>query len=165
MKILYFHQHFSTPQGSTGTRSYEMARKLIARGHQVTMICGSYQLASSGLSEKPSGIRRGLVDGIDVIEFPLPYSNSDSFLKRTSTFLKFSLKSSFFPFKENFDLLFATSTPLTAGIPGILMKLFRSEKFVFEVRDLWPELPREMGVISNPALLKRIIGMGYLQGI
>lgn len=154
MKILYFHQHFSTPQGSTGTRSYEMARKLIARGHQVIMICGSYQLASSGLSEEASGVRHGMVDGIDVIEFPLPYSNSDSFLKRTSTFLKFSLKSSFLPFKENFDLLFATSTPLTAGIPGILMKLFRPEKFVFEVRDLWPELPREMGVISNPVLLK-----------
>lgn len=160
MKILYFHQHFSTPEGYTGTRSYEMARKLISRGHQVTMVCGSYQLASSGLREESSGVRRGTVDGIDVIEFPLPYSNSDSFIRRTSTFLKFSLKSSLLPFKETFDLLFATSTPLTAGIPGILMKLIKPEKFVFEVRDLWPELPREMGVIKNSVVLK---GMEFLE--
>jgi len=29
----------------------------------------------------------------------------------------------------------------------------RGKKFVFEVRDLWPELPREMGVITNPVIL------------
>ncbi|MEX0646338.1 MAG: glycosyltransferase family 4 protein [Balneolaceae bacterium] len=161
MKILYFHQHFSTPEGSTGTRSYEMARKLLERGHRVTMVCGSYQLASSGLKNSTQdGIKRGEVDGIDVIEFQLPYSNNDSFLKRTSTFLKYSLKSSRLPFSESYDLLFATSTPLTAGIPGIIMKRFRAKKFVFEVRDLWPELPREMGVITNPFVLK---GMEMLE--
>ena len=156
MKILYFHQHFSTPAGSTGTRSYEMARALIERGHDVTMVCGAYQLAKSGLDggSSSSSVKRGVVDGIDVIEFQLPYSNSDSFLKRTKTFLEYSLKSSLLPFREDFDLLFATSTPLTAGIPGILMKLIKPKKFVFEVRDLWPELPREMGVITNPAVLK-----------
>ncbi len=126
------------------------------------MVCGSYQLAKSGLGLgiNQAGVKRGEVDGIDVIEFQLPYSNSDSFLKRSLTFFKYSLKSSLLPFKEPFDLLFATSTPLTAGIPGIIMKRFKSKKFVFEVRDLWPELPREMGVISNPFVLK---GMDFLE--
>ena len=50
-------------------------------------------------------------------------------------------------------LIFATSTPLTAGIPGIAARVFRQKPFVFEVRDLWPELPREMGVIRNPLVL------------
>jgi glycosyltransferase involved in cell wall biosynthesis len=50
-------------------------------------------------------------------------------------------------------LLFASSTPLTAGIPGIFASLLRRKPFVFEVRDLWPELPREMGVITNPVIL------------
>ncbi len=42
MRVIYFHQHFSTPKGMVGIRSYEMARRLVARGHQVTMVCGSY---------------------------------------------------------------------------------------------------------------------------
>ncbi|WP_035059548.1 glycosyltransferase family 4 protein [Andreprevotia chitinilytica] len=154
MKVLYYHQHFSTPAGATGIRSYEMAKRLIARGHQVLMICGSYGGAQTGLSQPfVAGMRRGLVDGIDVIEFELPYSNRDGLLKRTWTFLKFAARSSWFALREPCDLVFATTTPLTAAIPGIVARVLRGRRFVFEVRDLWPELPREMGVIKNPVVL------------
>lgn len=163
MRVLYFHQHFSTPAGSTGTRSYEMAQRLIAKGHSVTMVCGSGQMASSGLDGEPvGGVRRGNVDGIDVIELCLPYSNYDSFLKRASTFLLYAWRSSMLALRLDYDLLFATSTPLTAGIPGIFMKLLRKKPFVFEVRDLWPELPREMGVITNPVILKAMDVLEWL---
>lgn len=155
MKVLYFHQHFSTPDGSTGTRSYEMARHLRRRGHAVTMVCGSYGGGRSGLSGPfEYGRRSGTVDGVRVIEFELPYSNHDGFLRRSLTFLKFALRSIGLTFTERYDLIFATSTPLTAGIPGIVARALRRKPFVFEVRDLWPELPREMGVITNPLVLK-----------
>ena len=49
MNIIYFHQHFSTPSGSVGIRSYEMARMLIKKGHEVTMVCGSYNGGNTGL--------------------------------------------------------------------------------------------------------------------
>lgn len=154
MKILYFHQHFSTPKGSAGIRSYEMARRLVARGHQVTMVCGSYGGGETGLTMPfAQGRRRGVVDGIEVIEFALAYSNSDGFLKRGLTFLKFALRSIGLAFTEHYDVLFATTTPLTAGIPGIFARWLRGKPFVFEVRDLWPELPRAMGVIKNPLVL------------
>jgi glycosyltransferase involved in cell wall biosynthesis len=154
MKVLYFHQHFSTPKGSTGIRSYEMARALVDRGHQVTMVCGSYGVGRTGLEgEFRNGVRRGVVEGIDVVEFELRYSNRDGFFKRAITFLKFAFRSTWLGLSERYDLLFATSTPLTAGIPGIAARWLRGSRFVFEVRDLWPELPREMGVIRNPVLL------------
>ncbi len=54
---------------------------------------------------------------------------------------------------RKYDLVFATSTPLTAGIPAIFARWLRRKQFVFEVRDLWPELPRAMGVITNPVVL------------
>ena len=154
MHVLYFHQHFSTPQGAAGIRSYEMARHLIERGHSVTMVCGSYGTGNTGLSGEPkNGIRRGIVEGINVIEICLPYSNYLSFLKRAQVFLTFALKATAIALREKYDLLFATSTPLTIAIPGIIAKLFRRKPFVFEVRDLWPELPKEMGVIKNPFIL------------
>lgn len=154
MRVIYYHQHFSTRDGSTGTRSYEMALRQIERGHSVTMVCGSYAGGQTGLKgEFVNGMRRGTVDGIDVIELYLPYSNRDSFLKRTLTFFRFAIRSTMLAFREPYDVLFATSTPLTAGIPGILASVLARRKFVFEVRDLWPELPREMGVITNPVIL------------
>lgn len=39
MHVLYFHQYFNTPRGAGGIRSYEFARRLLARGHRVTMVC------------------------------------------------------------------------------------------------------------------------------
>lgn len=154
MNILYFHQHFSTPKGSTGIRSYEMAKRLIHHGHNVTIVCGTYGGGETGLdSVFTAGRREGIVDGIRIIEFDLAYSNSDGFLKRSMTFVKFALKSIGLAFTEKYDVLFATTTPLTAGIPGIFARWLRGKPFVFEVRDLWPELPKEMGVIKNPIIL------------
>ncbi|WP_284879639.1 glycosyltransferase family 4 protein [Acinetobacter variabilis] len=155
MKILYFHQHFSTPKGSTGIRSYAMAQSLIKHGHQVTMVCGSgANKGQSGLNTKfVNGVRRGWVDGIEIIEFDLPYSNKLSFIKRALVFLIFALKAIKVALTEKYDILFATTTPLTAGIPGIFAKWLRRKPFVFEVRDLWPELPKAMGVIKNPIVL------------
>lgn len=162
MKLLYFHQHFSTPQGAAGIRSYAMARRLVEKGHQVTMVCGSYSGGHTGL-EQPfvKGVRRGMVDGINVIEFQLTYSNEDGFVKRTALFLRFALKSIGVALSEQYDLLFATSTPLTAAIPGIIARWLRGKPFVFEVRDLWPELPREMGVITNPLVLSAMGGLEW----
>lgn len=138
-----------------GTRSYAMARRLLARGHQVTMVCGSYMGGDTGLSGTfDKGIRRGIVEGIEVVEFELPYSNRDAFMKRIMIFLKFAWKSVGFALKEEYDIIVATSTPLTAGIPGIAATFLRRKPFVFEVRDLWPELPKSMGVITNPVVLE-----------
>ena len=155
MKILYFHQHFTTPQGSSGTRSYEMARALVRSGHEVHIVCGSFQMSKTGISAPfVKGKRTGQVDGITITEFRLPYANKDSFAKRTGVFLSFAFKSILVALREPYDLVFATSTPLTAGIPGIAARWLRRKPFVFEVRDLWPELPRAMGVIKNPVILK-----------
>jgi glycosyltransferase involved in cell wall biosynthesis len=154
MHILYFHQHFSTPSGSTGIRSYEMAQRLLKHGHQVTMVCGSYGGGETGLTPYfVKGRREGVVDGIHIIEFDLAYSNADGLIKRAGTFFKFAIKSIGIALTHKYDIVFATTTPLTAGIPGIFARWLRGKPFVFEVRDLWPELPKEMGVIKNPVVL------------
>jgi glycosyltransferase involved in cell wall biosynthesis len=131
-----------------------MAQKLIKRGHSVTMVCASYGAAKTGIDGPfHRGRREGTVDGIRVIELELPISNRDNLLKRTWTFLKYSLRSSWIALFTKCDLVFATSTPLTAAIPGLIASWLRWRPFVFEVRDLWPELPKAMGVIKNPIIL------------
>lgn len=154
MHVLYFHQHFSTPHGSAGTRSYEMAQALIRAGHSVTLVCGTYAQGNTGLSMPfEKGRRRGAVDGIDVIELALNYGNHMGFVQRLGVFLKFAISSIGVALREPADVVFATTTPLTAGIPGIFARWLTRKPFVFEVRDLWPELPKAMGVITNPVVL------------
>jgi glycosyltransferase involved in cell wall biosynthesis len=144
-------------------RSYMMSRRLVERGHQVTIVCGSYRAAATGLRGPfVDGRRRGNVDGLDVVEIDLPYSNKDSHLRRARVFIRFALQSLRLALIEDYDVLFATTTPLTAGIPGILARWLRRKPFVFEVRDLWPELPRAMKVITNPIALAVLSALEWL---
>ncbi len=163
MHVLYFHQYFNTPRGAGGTRSYEFARALIARGHRVTMVCVCEETDPLDLpGAAGGGTRRGVIDGIDVIQFNLTYSNYQGLRQRAGVFLRFAARGIGLALKLDYDVVFATSTPLTAGIPGIFARVLRGKPFVFEVRDLWPELPRAMGVVKNPLILAGMSALEWL---
>lgn len=154
MKVLYVVQHFNIPTGSAGIRPYKMAKALLDSGHKVTLVCGSYEGAKTGLTgDFINGKRTGFYEGIQIIEFDIKYSNKMSFLKRTGVFFLYVWKTVGLALTFNYDILFASSTPLTVGIPGIFARWIRKKQFIFEVRDLWPELPKAMGVIKNPVIL------------
>lgn len=161
MRIIYFHQHFDTPQVGGAIRSYEFSKKLIKRGHHVIMVTGGAREKFNLPETKNKNVYRGNIDGIDVIQIALPYSNNDGLLKRASIFIKFAIKSIRFAMNEDYDIAYATTTPLTAGIPCIWAKWFRKKKYIFEVRDLWPELPKALGM-KNPLVLW---GMSVLEKI
>lgn len=152
MKVIYFAEHFDTPKSGGGLRPYQMAKRLIAAGHQVMMVCGGDHTRLGLQPTNKKNVYRGDVDGIDVVQISMPYSNNDSISKRAIIFLRFAWKAMGYAMREDYDLLFATSTPLTDGLPGIAAKWFRRKKFVFEVRDLWPELPKALGM-KNPFFL------------
>jgi glycosyltransferase involved in cell wall biosynthesis len=50
--------------------------------------------------------------------------------------------------------VFASSTPLTIGIPAFIHSKIYKRPFVFEVRDLWPEAPIQLGVLKNKILIQ-----------
>ncbi len=145
MNILYIHQYFVTPTEPGGTRSYWLAKELVNQGHKVTMLTSSTKFRDS-IVEKH-------IDGIRVLYLREDYDQQMSVSRRLRAFLKFMYKSSHVAIKQkDIDLVFATSTPLTIGIPALLMKWYRKIPFVFEVRDLWPEVPIQMGALKNPIL-------------
>ena len=88
MRVLYLHQHFTTPEKGGGTRSYELAKRLIARGHSVCIVCGEFAKLDLTPTDKKA-ISRGVIDGINVIQISLHYSNTDGISKRVRTYLRF----------------------------------------------------------------------------
>ena len=160
MTIVYLHQYFVAPKSSgamaTGTRSYEFARRFVAAGHRVHMVCSDWVApeAGAGVGVGPDGWRRSIVDGIEVHALPLGYSNKMAFSERVKTFLRFAWKACRKAAALKGDVVFATSTPLTIAIPGMYAARANHIPLVFEVRDLWPEAPRQMGVLTNPALFR-----------
>ncbi|MBW6438824.1 glycosyltransferase family 4 protein [Actinoplanes hulinensis] len=141
MRITYIHQYFKTPGMSGGTRSYEFARRLVDRGHEVHMITGD-----------PDGDRARATReaGIVVHWLPVPYSNAMSYRRRIGAFFDFVRRSTVEAARIPADLVLATSTPLTVAIPGAYAAMRRRVPMVLEVRDVWPELPIAMGALRSP---------------
>jgi glycosyltransferase involved in cell wall biosynthesis len=148
MKITYLHQYFNTPDMSGGTRSYEMAQRLVAMGHEVNMIT-SWREADGRTDWFETNEA-----GINVHWVPVPYSNYMRSGERMWAFLKFAIASARKAASLQADIVFATSTPLTIALPAVYTSYRRKVPMVFEVRDLWPEMPIAMGVLKNPLQIK-----------
>lgn len=147
MKVVYVHQYFCTPAEPGGTRSYWIAKELVSRGHQVTMIT----------SCKPSHPEpcRVNIDGIEVVYVKNSYDNYMSTFKKLWSFVRFLFLSAKTAQKEkDVDLVFVTSTPLTVGAVALWLRFHKGWKYVFEVRDLWPEFPIQVGAVKNPLAIK-----------
>jgi len=149
LRIIYLHQYFNTPQMSGGTRSYEMARRFVAAGHEVHMIT-----SSRGRNNNTFWWVEEIIDGIHVHWLAVPYSNKMSFKARVLAFLKFAMISGIKAHRVGGDVIFATSTPLTIALPAVYASRQLKKPMVFEVRDLWPELPIAVGSLKNPFLKK-----------
>ncbi len=153
MRILYLHQHFSVPGGATATRAFAMSRALAAAGHQVTIGCGAYDGASTGLSGPyRGGERRGRVGAVEVVEFAIRSGNAQGFMSRSAGFLHFAARAGRLATQPGWDLVIASSTPLTVALPALWAQTRRGTPFVFEIRDPWPELPRALGGVPAPVL-------------
>lgn len=151
MNITYLHQYFNTPKMSGSTRSYEMAKRLVAKGHKVKMIT----------SWREDDCRRGWFEteeaGIRVYWLPVPYSNTMGYQDRIKAFFCFAWKAAMKAASLPADVILATSTPLTIALPGSFAARQQKAPMVFEVRDLWPEIPIAVGALRNPMLQRLAI--------
>lgn len=147
MKIIYLHQYFNTPEMSGGTRSYEMAKRIVAAGHEVHMVTSHREE-----QKEHKGWFTTDEAGIKVHWYPVPYSNHMSYVQRISAFFAFAFAAKKKATSLQGDVVFATSTPLTIALPAVLTARKLKVPMVFEVRDLWPEMPIAMGALKNPRL-------------
>lgn len=152
MKILYLHQYYKTPEEGGAIRSFHIAKAMSENGHHVDVITSSNDKKAK------------FVDGKIVVHyFKIGYSNSYGFIRRIFAFLLFIIFCTYKSFKvRNVNLIYATSTPLTVAIPCLIVSFFRKIPFVFEVRDLWPGVPQELGLLKNTLVLNILYKLEFL---
>ena len=143
MKILYIHQYFKTPREGGSIRSYYLASGLVENGYEVEMITAHNE--STYKTEK--------VKGITVHYLPVRYDNHMRFYRRVISFLVFFLRAYRLAGKiRDVNLVYAMTTPLTVGLLALRLKKRFGWSYYFEVGDLWPEAPIQMGFIKNRIL-------------
>ncbi len=140
MKVLILHQHFNTPDSGGAVRSYYLAKALVDCGIATVVIT----------AHNESSYRRVNVEGIEVHYLPVKYDNKFGFTDRSISFLMFARASASLAGRlQNITLCYAISVPLTVGLAAIWIKNRFKIPFYFEVGDLWPDAPIQMGFVQN----------------
>lgn len=151
MHILYLHQYFCPPGSAGNNRSYELAKAWVDAGHQVTMVTSSayipVDLQTRNAGQDYSQTR---FDGIDVHVLEVPYSHMMPFHRRLWAFAAFYRKLlRHRPRLPQPNIVYASSPPPSVTEAGRRMAARMQVPYIFEAVDVWPDVPIEMGVISN----------------
>jgi glycosyltransferase involved in cell wall biosynthesis len=146
LNILYLHQYFKKPDSSGGVRSYEFAKRLAKDGHEVHIITSDTDNSFRGWNVE-------VFENITIHWISIKYNNRFGFFSRLLAFFKFILHASFRVVSLQSDQLIASSTPLTVAVPALIYRLIKRKPYIFEVRDVWPEVPIALGIIKNKLLI------------
>ena len=150
MKVLVIYPYFGTPAGSWSTRMYELTRRWANNGVDIEVITAPYEksdIKADGLisSQKVGRVMLRVVNSGD--------NNRLSTIRRSFRALFFSFISVYYALTSKYDVILASSGPITVGFPMICAKIFRHKKTIFEVRDLWPEGAIQLGKLKSKILI------------
>ena len=157
MHILLIHQAFAALDEAGGTRHYELARYLVARGHRVTVITSPVSYLT-GKSRAAAGrwVQRETPEaGITILRTYTYPALHRSFFHRVISFISFMISSFLVGLGvPNVDLVWGTSPPIFQGVTAWMLARLKGAPFLFEVRDLWPAFAIAVGVLKNPLLIR-----------
>ena len=153
MNILYVTQYFPPDKGAAQIRAWEMAHNLTRLGHKVTVVTEfpNHPLGDVPPRYKFKLFQREMHDGIEVIRSYVKASAKKNFINRVMFYLSFAVTSVIgaAKLKNKYDLVYATSSPLFVGLSGYVISRLKGVRFIFEVRDLWPDAAVVLGELKN----------------
>ena len=158
MKIIYLHQYFKFPNEYGSTRSFDLATGFVNLGNHVEIIAST---SDKKYKTKNRWMKVNL-NGLKIHYIYLPYSNHMTYFTRSIVFFKFFWFGIFKLLSLNADIVIASSTPLTIGIPALIKKFLHKTPYIFEVRDVWPEAAISIGAMNNKVLQKFLFFLEYI---
>lgn len=158
MRILIVTQYFWPEE----FRINELAAMMAGRGHQITVLTGIPNYPG-GKFFPGYGFTREKVQnykGIKVVRVPLIPRGKGGRIRLALNYFSFALIASLLgPIKcrDEYDVIFVYEpSPITVGLPAIIMKKLKSASIVFWVQDLWPESLSATGAVHSRTIMKTV---------
>jgi len=157
---LWILNHYAiSPDMSGGTRHFDLARELVKKGHEVTIFASGFDHhIRQYLKIKPGEKMR--VEEYDGVRFvwvnTLPYTKND--WRRVLNMLSYGwrvLRCSRGLSKP--DAVIGSSMHPFAALAGWWLARRYKAKFIFEVRDLWPQTAVDMGAMKKNSLPAKLL--------
>jgi glycosyltransferase involved in cell wall biosynthesis len=152
MHVLLIHQAFASIGEPGGTRHHELARALARKGHRVTVITSpiSYLSGTATAAAAEDGD-----EGVVIIRPRTLGGLHRSFLRRLLGFVSFMVSAFATGLRiRDVDVVWGTSPPIFQGVSAWALARLKGARFLFEVRDLWPDFAIAVGVLKNKVLIR-----------
>lgn len=154
MHVAVFLQYYHTPDCPTAARPYALVERL-ARDHEVTVVTTRAWEAKRLADRHP-----WVPEGARLVRFDVPYDNAMGPLARLRAFADYAVRAVAHGLRSlRPDLILGSSTPLTAAMAAATVAWGRAVPWIFEVRDLWPDFPIQMGALDGPGLTHALYGL------
>jgi len=135
---------------------------MAGRGHQVTVLTGIPNYPGGkffpgyGFTRKKGQNYKG----IKVVRVPLIPRGKGGHIRLALNYFSFAFISSLLgPIKcrDAYDVIFVYEpSPITVGLPAIIMKKLKSAPIMFWVQDLWPESLSATGAVRSIFIMKAV---------
>ena len=156
MHILLVSPHFYPENFKCNDVAFELAKK----GHSVTVLSDIPNYPQGHFFKGYGIFKRRVeeVNGVKIIRALVIPRGNGSGIRLMLNYLSFaffaSIDALFFAFKYKFDAILVHETsPITVGIPALIVKKIQRIPFYFWVLDLWPESLSAAGGINNKYIL------------
>jgi glycosyltransferase involved in cell wall biosynthesis len=159
MRILFLAHFYPPEMGGAAARLHGLARWLVRLGHQVTVITGFPSYPAGIVPDNYRGKlwQRELMEGVEVLRVWTYTSSHRSSLRRLGNYFSFVATSAIGGVLagRGYDIVVASSPPLFIGLGGAVIGRLRGIPFVFDIRDIWPEVAVEAGEFAPEAAIVR----------
>ena len=158
MKILYLNHYAGSPKHGMEYRPYYLSREWLKAGDKVNILAASYSHLRQTNPKLPTLFGEEEIDGIIYSWYSTPRYSGNG-VKRVLNIFAFLLQimnmSRFFINKWTPDVVIASSTYPLDIYPAAFIAKHSRARLIFEVHDLWPLTPIEVGGMSrwNPFIM------------
>jgi glycosyltransferase involved in cell wall biosynthesis len=169
MRILYLNHYAGSPKHGMEYRPYYLSREWLKAGDKVNVLAASYShLRQNNPKDLPGLFGEEEIDGIIYSWYGTPKYKGNGFMRVFNIFayvFQVWNMSRFFINKWTPDVVIASSTYPLDIFPARFLAKHSKAQLIFEVHDLWPLTPVEVGGMSrfNPFiwLLQRAENFAY----
>ena len=163
MHVAYFCQYFVPETAAPAARVSELARAWADAGHRVTVVTGLPNHPTGRVPHAYRGVvfRRERMGPLEVWRNWLYATPNDGFVKKTLSHLSFMASTLVLsvPRLRHADVLIVSSPTFFVVITVCLAHWLWRVPYIFEVRDLWPGVFVELGVLRNRSLIRMLEGL------
>ena len=143
-------------------RINDLTKELVQKGHQVTVLTGvpNYPSGKIDIEFSKNPRKFSMHAGVKIVRIPV-FTRGQGSVRLVLNYLSYAFSASLLGLyklrKHPFDLIFCCQlSPVTIGIPAIILSRIKSIPLVFWVLDLWPETLEAVGVVESKRFLSVI---------